>query len=127
MQLPPREEVVKEEFVFAQLADNPQVFEVRADRVNPVFLSRAKLRDPKLARFKTSEVEKVQISGTSQTAPVVLLKKEGKWRIEAPYNRLADGAKVESLLGKLEGLEAVHGAVRGVRLGCRTWALREVS
>ncbi len=106
MQLPPREEVVKEEFVFAQLADNPQVFEVRADRVNPVFLSRAKLRDPKLARFKTSEVEKVQINGTSQTAPVVLLKKEGKWRIEAPYNRLADGAKVESLLGKLEGLDA---------------------
>lgn len=106
MQLPPREEVVKEEFLFAQLADNPQVFEIKADRLNQVFVARSKLRDPKLARFKVADVEKVQIGGSAHTTPVVLVKKDGKWRLDAPFNRLADGAKVESLLGKLEGMEA---------------------
>ena len=106
MQLPPREEVVKEEFLFAQLADNPQVFEVKADKVNQVFVSRAKLRDAKLARFKVADVEKVQVSGTAHPAPVTLSKKDGKWQLESPFTRLADGAKVESLIGKLEGLEA---------------------
>ena len=106
MQLPPREEVVKEDFLFAQLADNPQVFEVKADRVNQVFVSRAKLRDSKLARFKVADVEKLQITGAAHAAPITLAKKDGKWSLEAPFTRLADGAKVESLIGKLEGLEA---------------------
>ncbi len=106
MNLPPREETVREDFLFAQLTDNPQVFEVRADKVELAFASRAKLRDAKLARFKVADVEKVQVSGPGFPEAIVLAKVDGKWRLEGKLARLADGARVEALIGKLESLEA---------------------
>src|SRR5262249_15518530 len=49
---PPPPPVVREEFRYAKLPDNPQVFEVKADRLGELFVAPTALRDAKLFRFR---------------------------------------------------------------------------
>ena len=58
---PPAPPPVREEFRYAKLPDNPQVFEVKTDKFPELFVAATALRDPKLFRFKPADVRKIEI------------------------------------------------------------------
>ncbi|MGL4420128.1 MAG: DUF4340 domain-containing protein, partial [Gemmataceae bacterium] len=66
-----------EEYYYAQLADNPLIFEIRGDRLADLFPSPDDLRDATIARFDAAEVQEVLITPPGGT-PLTLLKKPGK-------------------------------------------------
>ena len=107
-----------EVYGYAKLDDNPQLFEVRSDKLNDLFARLDELRDASLARFETSEVQEVTVAMKGQP-PVKLVKKLGqkdadkdedkqdRWTVgEGPNALLAEMAKVTELLDALSKLEA---------------------
>src|SRR5262249_9885249 len=58
---PPQEQFVTEEYRYAKLQDNEQVFEIKAEPLKDVFVSLDTLREPRLARFTSGEVKNLQI------------------------------------------------------------------
>ncbi|MFL5341295.1 MAG: DUF4340 domain-containing protein, partial [Gemmataceae bacterium] len=52
---------VIEEYRYAMLDGQTQVFEIKADKFNDLFVSAAALRDEKLARFRSADVNKLDI------------------------------------------------------------------
>ncbi|GIW78483.1 MAG: hypothetical protein KatS3mg105_0290 [Gemmatales bacterium] len=106
MPIPPKPtpKIIHEEYKYAKLKDNEQIFEVKADKFKNVFVSASELRDPKLARFDTFDVTQVDI--TSADKNIRLVKKDNDWRMQKPKERDADDSKVRDLLSKLADLEA---------------------
>jgi hypothetical protein len=51
---PPQKETVHDEYRYARLKDNDQVFEIQADKLKDLFPTTDTLRDAKLARFSSS-------------------------------------------------------------------------
>lgn len=102
--LPPLTETVKEEYRYAKLANNDQVFEIKADRLKELFVAAKELRDARLARFKTEDVRKVEIKYAGQE--VVLAKEKERWQLEKPIKADAEANKVTEVLDKLSGLQA---------------------
>lgn len=101
---PPREETVQEEYRYAKLQGNEQVFEVNGDKLKDVFVAVDTLRDPQVARFKVEDARKLEIT---QRGQVIELAKAGdQWKLVKPLQTEADAAKVTELLTKLSGLEA---------------------
>ena len=100
---------VTEEYRYAMLEGQSQVFEIKADKFNDLFVSSASLRDEKLARFRTADVNKVEIK---QGDVQILLEKEkdekkgDKWHVRQPMQALGELEKINELLDKLAGLEA---------------------
>jgi hypothetical protein len=112
---PPKPNVtfVKEEYRFAKLPENDQLFEIRTDKLKDVTLALADIRDPKLARFKAEDVKKVTIDHDGKA--IVLVKKDDKWKLEGPAGASpldAESAPVTDLVDKLAALEARGGDVR---------------
>jgi hypothetical protein len=103
---PPPTPDVREEFRFAKLADNPQVFEVRSDRLGDLFVPPAELRDPVLVRFRPTDARRLEIGHGSERIVLERGDKEDQWRLVEPIKALADGPKVTDLLTKLAGLRA---------------------
>ncbi len=100
----PPPQVVKEEYRYAKLADNDQVFEVRADALKGLFVPAKDLRDAHLARFKTEDARRLEVKYAGQD--VVLVKEKDDWQLEKPIQAKADTSKVFELLDKLAALEA---------------------
>jgi hypothetical protein len=100
---------IREEFRYAQLAGQPIIFEVKADKLSDLFVAANALRDERLARFKASDVTRVEIK--HKDATIVLTrekdeKKSDKWKVEQPIQALGESSKIIELLDKLETLEA---------------------
>ena len=111
---PPMPRIVEEKYYFAKFEDNPLVFEIRADRVDGLFLAADDIRDPVLARFATPEVNEIRISLKGAPAFALARKpgnkdaekdedKQDRWYLG---DRLADSGKVSDFLDQLGKLEA---------------------
>ncbi len=106
--MPPQPEEVHEEYRFAKLQGNPQVFEIKADKLKDVFVPPDTLRDARLARFKTEDARRVEVSHAGHD--IVLVKDKERWRVSAgrdpKESQDAESSKVTELLDKLSGLQA---------------------
>jgi hypothetical protein len=102
--VPLQTETVREEFRYAKLKDNDQVFEVKADRIKELLVPAKDLRDARLARFRTEDARRLELSYGGQD--VVLAKDKERWRLEKPVRADAETSKVNEVLDKLSALEA---------------------
>ncbi len=118
-QPPPPPAVVTEEFRYAKLADNEQVFELRADKLADLFADAGAYRDPVVARFQVPDVTAVTVTPRGKPA-VTLTKIAGQKDADKDEDRIdrwqvngtpAEAAKVTELLDKLSGLRAPDAAV----------------
>ena len=109
---PPQPQItmVKEEYRFAKLPENDQLFEIRTDKLKDVTPTLADIRDPRIARFKTDDVKKISIEHDGKT--IDLVKDKEKWKLEGPSPLDAESGPVNDLLDKLSGLEAKGGDIR---------------
>ncbi len=102
--MPPQEEMVHDEYRYAKLAGNDQVFEILADRLKDLFVPGTSLRDPKLARFKVEDARRLEIHRPN--LDLVLVKDKDKWRIEKPLTADAETPKISEILDKLANWQA---------------------
>jgi hypothetical protein len=100
----PREETVQDEYRYAKLKDNDQVFEIKAGKLKDVFVSLDTLRDPSVAPFSTADARRVEI--TQGGTKTVLAKENDRWRLVEPVRADADASKVTDLLSKISTLQA---------------------
>jgi len=70
----------------------------------------AELRDPRIARFKTDDVRRIEIEQAGKS--IVLAKEGDKWKVEKPTAFAAEKQPITELLDKLSGLEAKGADVR---------------
>jgi Domain of unknown function (DUF4340) len=112
---PPRPpEVVTEEYRFAKLDNNDQIFETKSGKLRDIGLDLGVLRDPLLARFKTDEVKRLEIQQGDETLVFAKSaddekdreKTKGRWRLEKPSKLDVEPAAVEDILDKLAALRA---------------------
>ena len=119
--IPPREEPVTEEFRYAKLSGNDQVFEIKGDKLKDVFVAADTLRDPRTARFKPEDARRVAITQNGVTAELV---KDGdRWKVVKPFAADAEAGKVTELLSSLSGLEAREKEDRIDRADPKAYAL----
>src|SRR5579871_1285109 len=102
--LPPQREVIHDEYRYAKLKDNDQIFEIKADRLKDVFVAADSLRDANLARFHSQDARRLEINQEGQT--ILLVKEKEKWRLQEPLQADADRAAITELLDKLSNLQA---------------------
>jgi hypothetical protein len=103
--VPPTTEVVHDEYRYAKLQDNDQVFEIKAEHLKDLFVGVDTVRDARVARFRTEDANRVEIEQPGQK-PVVLVKEKGNWKLQEPFQAEAETSKVNDLLDKLSGLQA---------------------
>ncbi|MFL5243110.1 MAG: DUF4340 domain-containing protein [Gemmataceae bacterium] len=101
---PPRMETVTEEYRYAKLQNNDQIFEIKADKLKDIFVAAKELRDPRLARFETKDVKRLELIRPEGT--IVLVKDKDHWKMDKPLAADAEESKVSELLDKLARLEA---------------------
>jgi len=75
----PQREVVHDEYRYAKLQNNDQIFEIKAEKLKDLFVASDTLRDPRLARFKTEDVVRLEIARLGQP-PIVLVHDKEKNR-----------------------------------------------
>jgi hypothetical protein len=102
--LPPQREVVHDVYHFAKLQDNDQIFEIKADKLKDLFVAAGSLRDANLARFRSDEARRMEM--TRDGEEIVLVKGKDKWVLEKPLSADAEDAKITDVLDKLSGLQA---------------------
>lgn len=101
---PPQPPPIREEFRFAKLPDNPQIFEVKTDRFAELFVSTAALRDPRILRFDPQNVRRVEIVHPRER--FVIAKVDDRWRVVEPWTADADAARVAEVIDRLSALQA---------------------
>jgi hypothetical protein len=101
---PQRMMPVPEEYRFAKLQYNDQIFEIKADKLKDVFVALDTLRDSRVARFNTADARKVEIKHGGED--IVLEKDKDNWKLVKPLSAEADNTKVTDLLNKLSDLQA---------------------
>lgn len=103
--MPPKmfPEKVTVEYRYAKLQDNDQVFEIKADKLRDIAVKSGDLRDPKLARFSSDDVQRLEIEHAGKT--LVFVRVDGKWRFEQPSAMEAETGPIRDLLEKLSDLE----------------------
>src|SRR6185295_8033149 len=57
----PKMELVHEEYLYAKLKGNDQLFEIKADKLKDLAPGPSAVRDPQLARFKAGDVQRLEI------------------------------------------------------------------
>src|SRR5262249_37414036 len=77
---------------------------IKADKLKDVFVAADTLRDARLARFRTEDARRLEISQAGQE--IVLVKDKDRWRVEKPFAGDAEASKITELLDKLSGLQA---------------------
>jgi hypothetical protein len=102
--MPQRPIPVTEEYRYAKLAYNDQIFEIKADKLKDVFASLDTLRDARVARFNTADARRVEIKHGGED--IVLEKDKDNWKLIKPLAAEADNSKVTDLLNKLSDLQA---------------------
>jgi hypothetical protein len=100
----PQQEVVHDAYCYAKLANNDQIFEIKADKLKELFTPAQSLRDAHLARFKTDDVKRVEIRG--QGVEMTLAKDKDQWKLEKPVAASAENSRVNDLLDKLTSVQA---------------------
>lgn len=100
----PIPQFIKEEYRYAKLAANDQIFEIKTDKLKDVAVKLEDLRDPQVARFKSDDVKRVEIQQPKET--IVLAKDKEKWKFEKPVTLDAESQPITELLDKLSGLRA---------------------
>jgi hypothetical protein len=102
----PQFDVIEEEFRYAKLPDNDQVFEIKADKLKHLVVAANTLRDPQLARFKSDDVKKVAIQDADRSLRFV--NEDGAWKLFLHDKPAFDveRTKVDDLIEKLAGLRA---------------------
>jgi hypothetical protein len=101
---PPQMELVRDEYRYAKLGNNEQIFEIKADRLKDLAVSAAELRDARLARFRTEDVKRLEVKYHDKD--ITVAKEKDQWRLQKPKTFDAETSKVTELLDKLSGLEA---------------------
>ncbi len=101
---PQRMMPVTEEYRYAKLPKNEQIFEIKGDKLRDVFVALDTLRDARIARFNTADVRRVEIKHGGED--IVLEKDKDQWRLKKPLSADADTSKVTDLLNKLSDLQA---------------------
>ncbi len=109
--MPPQQETVNEVYRYAKLQDNDQIFEIKPDKLNKdVFVAVDTLRDPRLARFRSEDARRVEITqgraGDVSPPMIVLVKDKDKWRLQKPQEADAEGDKINELIDRLSSLQA---------------------
>ncbi len=99
----PSIDVIEEEFKYAKLKDNDQIFEIKGDKLKDIAVAADAFRDPQLARFKTDDVKKLTIDEGGRT--LVFVKRDDGWKLENPAFE-AERGRVDDILDKLSGLRA---------------------
>jgi hypothetical protein len=102
--VPPQPQPVHDEYRYAKLQDNDQIFEIRAERLKDVFVAADTVRDPQVARFHTADANRLEIDRPGQPK-LVLAKEKDNWKVEEPLKAEAENSKVTELLDKLSGLQ----------------------
>lgn len=102
--MPQRSIPVTDEYRYAKLAYNDQIFEIKADKLKDVFVSLDTLRDARVARFNTADARRVEIKHGGED--IVLEKDKDNWKLTKPLIAEADNSKVTDLLTKLSDLQA---------------------
>ncbi len=95
---------VKDEYRYAKLRDNDQIFEIKVERLKDIFVAAKELRDARLARFKAEDARRLEVKYAGQD--VVLVKDKDTWHLQTATGAEAETSKVTELLDKLSGLEA---------------------
>ncbi len=106
---PPPPPPVREEYRYARLPNNAQVFELRTDKFADLFIKPADLRDAKLARFKSVDVKKLEVIAKDQKLVFAREKDtagDTKWQLLEPVQAAAEAPKVNELIDKLAELQA---------------------
>lgn len=102
-------EIIVEEYRFAKLESNDQIFEIKADKLADISPAIDALRDSQLARFKTDDVKRLEIRHGEQVllfAKIMDDAKKETWRLEKPRQEELDSRQVDEFLEKLTGLRA---------------------
>jgi hypothetical protein len=100
----PQQEVVHDAYCYAKLANNDQIFEIKADKLKELFTPAQSLRDAHLARFKTDDVKRVEIR--EQGTEITLAKDKDQWKLQKPQAASAENSRVNDLLDKLTSVQA---------------------
>src|SRR5262249_40442864 len=105
---PPPPPFTTVEVRYAKLAGNPQLFEIRPDKLRDIVVSAKELRDPQLARFKTDDVRRLSIQNGKTEVAFVKEKKDDKdeWRMLKPEPGGVEEREISEVLDKLSGLQA---------------------
>ncbi len=103
-------EEVHEEYSYAKLQDNDQIFEVKTATLKTIAGPWSNLRNPLLAKFKPDDVQRIEIVSEALTKQVIVLvkttaKDKSGWRLEKPAAYDAQSGQVDELLTKLAGLQ----------------------
>jgi hypothetical protein len=99
----PQQEVVHDEYRYAKLENNEQIFEIKADPFKDIFVDVDTLRDTRLARFRSEDARKLEITYDGQD--IVLEKDKDRWKLRKPVEADAESSKVQDLLDKLSNLQ----------------------
>ncbi len=103
---------------YARLKGFDRVFEIDAEKLNPVFVSLDTIRDNQIARFKSEDAREIHI--TTRKGSLVLRndaprRKKGEttppksdWKLVKPVEAVADTALMDRLLTTLSGLSATE-------------------
>jgi hypothetical protein len=101
----PQMDIVHEEYRYAKLQENDQIFEIKSERIKDLDLPLSDLRDPQLARFRSDDVRRLEVLRDQQPT-LVVVKAKDSWRLEKPRALPAEQSKVLDLIDKLAGLQA---------------------
>jgi hypothetical protein len=107
-------EMINEEYRFAKLDKNDQIFELRTDKLRDIGVELDELRDAKLAHFETGDVTRLEIQHGDQTLVFIKAKEDDKdkessrrkWRLETPTKIDVEQTAVDELIDKLAALRA---------------------
>jgi hypothetical protein len=103
---PPPMNLTGQEFRYARLQGNEQIFVIKAHKLKDIFVAPASLRDTHLAHFDNKDVRRVEVSqGGSKL--VLFRDDKDRWKMHLPSgDALAEEGKVTELLNQLAGLTA---------------------
>src|SRR5262249_18065515 len=105
---PPPPPPGKETYRYVKLAGNPQVFEVKGDKLGDLCAAPATLRAPRVARFRPADARRVEIARPD--AQITLADerdesgKEDHWKVVQPAKADAEAGKVTELLDRVAEL-----------------------
>ncbi len=103
-QMAPTQETVHDDYYYAKLKGNDQIFEIKDDKLKNLFVPLDTLRDSQLARFRTFDAQKLEIK--QKDHELVFAKENSRWKVQKPFAGDAEESKIDEVLQKLSGLSA---------------------
>jgi len=131
---PPQPNIITEEYRYAKIGSNPLVFELKDNRLNDIFLSKAPaapkanlvrdLRDPRVLRFEPANVNRIEIAYQAEPREKagsrhIELKRipgdkkakdaearQDRWEMVKPVRESIDSGIASELFDLVKGMEA---------------------